>query len=179
MRLQDENHESFDETLAKVNEAERKKKSASVNGTCPHCHRREATADEVARLDGMTRGELLTLVRRLACQFGLVAVMTKDETAQAMRDVLADTALRPIVAGLSMKADIQARLAAIDKWLDRSEGKARERVEITGNMAVTPDAALSALIMEGIREKLDKKRKQQLIDVTPLVDSQSITNGKE
>lgn len=86
------------------------------------------SASDLARLEGMTREELLALAKRMACQCGLVAAMTKDETAQAMKDVLAETALRSIVPGTGMKADIQSRMQAIDKWLDREEGKPAQTV---------------------------------------------------
>lgn len=78
---------------------------------------------DLATIDTMGIDELRTLCKRMASQCGLVARMTREETAQAMRDTLAETALKPIVMGLNMKADIQSRMAAIDKWLDRTEGK--------------------------------------------------------
>lgn len=81
----------------------------------------------LAALEGMTRDELILLCRRFACQCGTAAMMTKEETAQAMRDVLAETALKPIAPGLNMRADIAARVTAIDKWLDREEGKPVQR----------------------------------------------------
>src|SRR5580658_6537771 len=65
------------------------------------------------KLETMSKEQLIATVRRFACQCGVVALMTREEKAQAMRDVLAETALRPIVAGLNMKADIQSRLLAI------------------------------------------------------------------
>lgn len=79
------------------------------------------------RLAVMTQKQLITLVRRMACQCGIAALMSREEIGQAMRDTLAETALKPIVPGLNMKADIQSRLAAIDKWLDRDEGKPMQR----------------------------------------------------
>ena len=77
---------------------------------------------DLSRLDSMGLEELKTLVRRLACQCGMVAGMTREETAQAMMDELAAYALRPMI-GTALKADINARIAAIDKWMDRAEGK--------------------------------------------------------
>lgn len=84
---------------------------------------------EEDKLVGYTPEQLTTLVRRLLCELGTASLMTKEETAQAMLDTLANTALRPIVAGLNMKADIQARMAAIDKWLDRERGKPAQYIE--------------------------------------------------
>lgn len=80
----------------------------------------QAHADAI---DLMTHDELKTLVRRLLCQCGAVARMTDEETAQAMLDVLAETALKPVIHGTSMKADITARLTAVERWLDRKKGK--------------------------------------------------------
>lgn len=79
-------------------------------------------APNLSRLDAMSLAELKTLVRRLACQCGMVAGMSKEETAQAMMDELASIALRPGI-GTQLRSDINARIAAIDKWMDRSEGK--------------------------------------------------------
>ncbi len=78
---------------------------------------------ELEKLEGMSRDELLALVRRFTCQCGYAATMTDEETAQAMMDTLAETALKPVVHGTSMKADIAARLTAVEKWLDRKKGK--------------------------------------------------------
>lgn len=82
-----------------------------------------AESVNLTRLDSMSREELIALCKRFARQCGMVAAMTKEETAQAMLDTLAHTALKPIVSGVNMKADIQSRMTAIDKWLDRERGK--------------------------------------------------------
>jgi hypothetical protein len=117
------------------------------------------TAEELEKLDQMTKQELIALVRRFMCQCGLAATMTKDETAQAMRDVLAETALRPIVPGIAMKADISSRLSAIDKWLDRTEGKPMQPNSIS-----TDDNTLSlAELIIGAH----RMGKPKVIDVTP------------
>lgn len=79
--------------------------------------------EELFGLDSMSREELIALVRRFACQCGLVATMSDDETAQAMLDILAETALKPVLHGTSMKADIASRLTAVERWLDRKKGK--------------------------------------------------------
>ena len=86
-------------------------------------------------LEVMPIDDLKTLVRRLLCQCGAAATMTQEETAQAMLDCLAETALRP-VAGANMKADIQSRIAAIDKWLDRTRGKPAQSVDMNLRAAI-------------------------------------------
>lgn len=92
------------------------------------------SAIDLTSLDHMSREDLIALVARYMRQCGDAPCMSKEETAQAMRDVLAETALRPVVAGLNMKADIQSRMTAIDKWLDRSEGKAAQVQTVTMNV---------------------------------------------
>ena len=114
------------------------------------------TEAEVQNLDTMTIDQLKTLVRRLVCQCGLAATMSKEETAQAMRDVLAETALRSIVPGLNMKADIKARMEAIDKWLDRNEGKPHQAVEVTTKIGIID------LVLE-----CNRIEKENMLDVTP------------
>lgn len=91
---------------------------------------REMPAQEVLPVDlgKLSKQELIALCERMARQCGLVAGMTDEETAQAMLDMLAHTALKPIAVGLNMRADIQARLAAIDKWLDRKQGKPLQQI---------------------------------------------------
>lgn len=111
------------------------------------------SASDLARVEAMTRDELFALVERLYCQCGLVATMTEEQTAQAMLDTLAHTALKPIVAGANMRADIQNRMAAIDKWLDRTRGKAVQTIHQTNlnaNVKV-PDmttAQLDAMLLK-------------------------------
>lgn len=87
------------------------------------------TEAQLSALDAMTKEELIALVQRMARQCGMVAAMSEDETAQAMLDTLAHTALKPIIQGVNMRADIQNRLSSIDKWLDRTKGKAIQRID--------------------------------------------------
>lgn len=125
-----------------------------MKGNLPKSAAATTQADSIpnlTRLDEMSREELIALVERMARQCGMVASMTKEETAQAMRDVLAETALRPIVAGLNMKADIMSRMAAIDKWLDRAEGKAKQSIEHTGK-----DGEALSIRLLAVQERLLK-----------------------
>lgn len=110
--------------------------------------------DIAARLDSLSIERLHALCRRLLCQCGHVALMTKEETAQAMLDELAMVALKPVVVGLNMRADIQSKLAAIDKWLDRERGKATQRIEqdvkVSGQVMMVSPADCQKLISEWI-----------------------------
>lgn len=80
---------------------------------------------DIDKLEGMTKEQLITLLKTIYVAIGWVdiALMDKSTVAEAMRLELARIALSPLVAGTSLKADIQSKLAAIDKWLDRTEGK--------------------------------------------------------
>lgn len=109
------------------------------------------TSDDLHKLADMSREQLTALVQRMYRQCGMVAAMSEDDTAQAMLDMLAHTALRPIATGDNMRADIQSRLSAIDKWLDRTKGKpvANVKVDNTISMLVSnvkTDQALLARI---------------------------------
>ena len=90
----------------------------------------------LATLHTLDKEALIALVERMARQCGLVATMTQEETAQAMLDALAETALKPIVYGVNIKADIQSRISAIDKWLDRVRGRPAQSVDMTVKAAI-------------------------------------------
>lgn len=115
---------------------------------------------DLAAIDAMPEDEIRTLCKRMARQCGLIARMTQEETAQAMLDTLAQTALKPIVMGLNMKADIQSRMTAIDKWLDRTKGRPAQSValEVKGNVQHTHNVELSAEIMREQIERILKKK---------------------
>ena len=115
-------------------------------------------AATLARLEEMDAGELRGLVRRMACQCGLAALMSEEETAQAMLDVLAQTALKPIVQGLNMRADIQSRLTAVEKWLDRKHGKPVQRQLVAAqvdDMRGKFMASVEKLDATGLRELIE------------------------
>jgi LDH2 family malate/lactate/ureidoglycolate dehydrogenase len=82
---------------------------------------------DLSALPTLARDELEALCARLLCASGGVEMMTEEQTAQAMLDVLAATALRPIISGGAVKADIQARMVAVEKWLNRIQGTAVQR----------------------------------------------------
>ena len=72
----------------------------------------------LARLGTMEKSELVALVKRMARQCGFVAMMSEDDIRQAFLDRMAHI-------GLTGKA--QEALAAIEKRMDRVEGKAMQR----------------------------------------------------
>ena len=71
---------------------------------------------DLSRLDGMTRDELKTLVRRMARQCGMAAAMTKEETRQAILDRYAAEAINP-------RTHTKDFVVAGAHWLDREDGK--------------------------------------------------------
>ncbi len=86
------------------------------------------TEAQEALLLSLPDASLYALVMRSLAAYGAIAAMTEEQTAQAMLDILAETALRPITPGINIKADIQSRLNAIDKWLDRTRGKPSQSI---------------------------------------------------
>ena len=74
------------------------------------------TDDVLASLDAMSKAELITLIKRLLCQCGTVAMMTDEEQAQAMLDRLAAASAR----NGAKTADI---VASVTAWMDRKQGK--------------------------------------------------------
>ena len=87
------------------------------------------TEEEIKQIETLSHAELVEIVLRYARQCGLAPCQTPKQTAQAMRDELAAIALRPLVAGLNLRADIDNKIKAIEKWLDREEGKAIQRID--------------------------------------------------
>jgi hypothetical protein len=83
----------------------------------------DITASDLARLDGMTRDELIALVRRVGgARWAEIMMMDRKQQAIAMRDRLAHIALT---------GEIRDALTAIDKFLDREEGKATQPVAMS------------------------------------------------
>ncbi len=93
-------------------------------------------AEVDARIDAMTVEELKAAVRRYMAVQGDILLLTKEETAQAMLDTLAATALRPVRTDNNLWADLQQRMAAIDKWLDREKGKPKASLDVTGKIGI-------------------------------------------
>lgn len=124
------------------------------------------TAPTLPSLDTMSREELISTVARWGRAMGYIVCLTEEETAQAMLDVLAETALRPIVAGINMKADIQARMVAIEKWLDRVRGKPMQRIDmpapVTNNLNYYN--VPSNVVTDICQKYIDKERRKIPID---------------
>lgn len=146
MGLQDENRESFDDALAKANELERKKKE-KVN----------QSPIDLSALESMDAERLRKLIREVSGAAKLVklSLLTKEEIASAMKLRLANIALDD-------DTEVKDVIVAVEKWLDRQEGKAKERVEISGVMNHQVDPAMQQLIEDKIRSKL-------LVEDIPLV----------
>lgn len=95
------------------------------------------------QLEQMPRNQLISLVQRMYAMCGYLPSMTDEQTAQAMLDSLASIALKPIGVSTNMRADIQSRLTAIEKWLDRTQGKPAQSLAVTQtNVHLTAAQAL-------------------------------------
>lgn len=115
----------------------------------------------------MPRAELVSLVQRMSAQCGYIPTLTQEQTAQAMLDTLAALALRPIVAGTDMRADINSRMTAIDKWLDRTRGKAVQTLQV--DQRITHNTLAVHMTSEQLDREIARLRgdKPLMIDVTP------------
>lgn len=82
----------------------------------------EPLGEEINNLSTLSRNELETLTRRLLCQCGQAAMMSEDETAQAILDRFAAEAINP-------RTTSRDAATAGNGWLDRKQGKAVQRVE--------------------------------------------------
>lgn len=103
---------------------------------------------DIAALDAMSREELIALVRRMACQCGMVAGMSAEEIAQAMLARLAEEALSRSTQGKDC-------ISAINAWLDRTQGKpiARTVAEVSvASVSVQADVALLSRIKRDLIE---------------------------
>ena len=86
------------------------------------------SASDLSRLEEMTKEQLIALVRRIGgARWADIMIMDRKQQAIAMRDRLAHIALT---------GDIRDALTAIDKFLDREEGKTPQSVamNVQGNV---------------------------------------------
>lgn len=122
------------------------KSNGKVNDVVPGSN--AITEAQLAKLDAMSRDDLIALVRRMACQCGLVAAMSEEETARAMLDRLAEEALKRSTQG-------RDAISTINAWLDRKQGKpiARTVAEVSvASVSVQADVALLSRIKRDLIE---------------------------
>lgn len=82
------------------------------------------SAEDMARLDGMSREELIALIKRVSGAIWGVAMMDDAEKAEAAR-------LKLYNMGMSA-TEIHKCVPALDKWFDRTVGRAKQQIELTG-----------------------------------------------
>lgn len=78
------------------------------------------TDDQLARIEDMSRDELITLARRCNAALGGVGVLSEDETAEALLLKISAHALSG--RGIDW-------LSSAREWFDRKRGKATQRIE--------------------------------------------------
>lgn len=111
---------------------------------------------DLTRLDSMSREELIALVKTVGGAIWGYVLDDDKQKAEAAR-------LKLYNKGMT-SSDIKDMVPALDKWFDRTMGKASQAIEITSTTKLTPDDALSALIMDGIRDKLIKAKRPLVIE---------------
>lgn len=79
------------------------------------------TSDVIAKLDSMTKDDLITLIKLVYGAIWGYAILTADEKREAMRLRVANIALT--------STDNETVLKACNQWLDREEGKPMQRIE--------------------------------------------------
>lgn len=115
----------------------------------------QAPMIDLSSVDVMTADDLRVLAKRMACQCGLVASMTQEQTAQAMLDRMAEIALRPIVPGVRMMAQVKDCIGAINGWLDRVEGKPMQRIK--QDTTVSFDLKANSALLNRFKDRLGVK----------------------
>ena len=80
------------------------------------------TAETLAKLDAMSKEQLITLIRRVSGAVWGVGLMDDNALADAMLLKLASNGLA--------SADAREALANIREWLDRKQGKSIERHQV-------------------------------------------------
>ena len=107
------------------------------------------TDAEVANLESLSNAELISLVKRMACQCGLVANMSEKQIYQAGLDRLAKLFLT------LPESEAKEIGNTFDKWCDRTKGKPKQSIDTTVTVG----------IIEIVAEV--ERRRNQVIDVTP------------
>ena len=85
------------------------------------------TPSELSRLESMSNAQLIDMVKRMACQCGLVALMSEDEREQALFDVLATKGIKAM------------DVPAIKEYFDRKKGKPIQGIDqrLLGHMTIS------------------------------------------
>jgi hypothetical protein len=117
-----------------------------------------AAPGDISLIDTLEAPALRKLLKTIYVAAGWVdiALMDKPIVAEAMRLELARIALSPLVAGMNIKADIQSKLAAIDKWLDRTEGKPTQTQVIETKNQMTINYTATDRFLESLGITPDK-----------------------
>ena len=84
--------------------------------------------DLLTKLDGMTKADLIALLRRVGAATLGVALSEPAELAEAMK-------LKLALAGLA-EAEISKALPAMREWFDRELGKPAQKVDMTQTVTV-------------------------------------------
>lgn len=82
------------------------------------------SADDLAKLGGMTREELIALVMRVGGAIWGYALADDTQKAEAAR-------LKLYAMGMSA-TEIHKGVPALDKWFDRTVGRVKQQIELTG-----------------------------------------------
>lgn len=104
----------------------------------PETPKNSLSDDDLGALDGMSREELISLIKGVSGPMWGIGLKTKEEIADAMLFKLAHTALT--------SKDAKDMMAAIREWLDRVNGKAVQ--PIVGAMKVSYEP----LVIRGMLE---------------------------
>jgi hypothetical protein len=107
--------EPLADRLDKLEEQE-KEQSESKSNESP------LSADVLARLEGMTREELIALIKGVAGAIWGYALMDDIQKAEAAR-------LKLYNLGMSA-SEVHKVVPALDKWFDRTEGKAPQSIAL-------------------------------------------------
>ncbi len=119
------------------------------------------TPQDIDKLENMTREELLVLVKRMACQCGLVAIMTPEEIDQAHMDRLASD-------GIQSK-DARHALGAIRERFDRRIGRPMQTVHQTVSLSV------ASMLDDALRRR--RLGNQVILDDSKHRQTHNTTNG--
>ncbi len=100
------------------------------------------TASDLEKLEGMSKDDLITLVRRIPSVPVAHALLTKEEKRERLKEK---------VFGIAMDSTNEsAVLKAANDWLDREDGKAmqqiRQETHVTGSVALISSDEVTQII---------------------------------